>query len=60
MSWQQTLMDFIAQSSRVINVTHKPEGAEYKQIAISTGIGIAVVGIIGFLVHTLTNLMKGI
>ncbi len=55
----ESLNDFIAQSIRVINVTHKPQGVEYKQIAISTAVGTAVVGIIGFLVHMLTNLMKG-
>ncbi|MBI5224954.1 protein translocase SEC61 complex subunit gamma [Candidatus Micrarchaeota archaeon] len=54
------LNEFIAQSQRVLNVTHKPAGPEFKQIAISTGIGIAVVGIIGFLIHMFANLAKGL
>ncbi|MFH1443467.1 MAG: protein translocase SEC61 complex subunit gamma [Candidatus Micrarchaeota archaeon] len=53
------LVDFYQQSLRVLNVTHKPAGPEYKQIAVSTAIGIAVVGTIGFLVHTLANILKG-
>ena len=51
MGMAESLNDFIAQSMRVINVTHKPQGAEYKQIAISTAVGTAVVGMIGFMVH---------
>ncbi|MFH1750072.1 MAG: protein translocase SEC61 complex subunit gamma [Candidatus Micrarchaeota archaeon] len=60
MGLKATIDDFISQSQRVLNITHKPAGIEYKQIATSTALGIAVVGIIGFLMHTLANLLKGI
>jgi protein transport protein SEC61 subunit gamma-like protein len=59
MGMQETLNDFISQSQRVLNVTHKPAGPEFKQIAISTAIGIAVVGVIGFIIHTFANLFRG-
>ncbi len=60
MGLNESLKDFITQSQRVLNVTHKPAGPEFKQIAISTGIGITVVGVIGFLVHGLAKLLKGV
>lgn len=59
MGMKMMLDDFILQSQRVLNVTHKPGGLEFKQIAISTAVGIAVVGIIGFIIHTFANLIKG-
>ncbi|MFH0971925.1 MAG: protein translocase SEC61 complex subunit gamma [Candidatus Micrarchaeota archaeon] len=51
--------EFIQQSQRVLNVTHKPAGIEYRQIAISTAVGMAIVGAIGFIVHTAANLLRG-
>ncbi len=57
---REMLNDFILQSQRVLNVTHKPGAVEFKQIAVSTAVGIAIVGGIGFLVHGLANLLKGL
>lgn len=45
-----TIDDFISQSSRVLNVTHKPNGEEFSHIAKSTAAGIAVIGAIGFVI----------
>ena len=42
--------DFISQSQRVLNVTHKPKGQEYEHIAKSTALGMLVVGAIGFVI----------
>ena len=42
--------DFIKQSERVLNVTHKPRREEYEHIAKSTALGIGVIGLIGFVI----------
>ena len=42
--------DFISQSERVLNVTHKPHGEEYEHIAKSTALGVVVIGAIGFVI----------
>ena len=55
----EQLNDFIKQAERVLNVTHKPQGAEFKQIAVSTAIGVAVVGIIGFIITMASVLLRG-
>ncbi len=44
------LDNFIKQSERVLNVTHKPDRFEFKKIALSTAIGMGVVGIIGYVI----------
>jgi protein transport protein SEC61 subunit gamma-like protein len=48
--------DFISQSERVLNVTHKPQGQEYEHIAKSTALGIVVIGAIGYLISMLFRL----
>ncbi|MEK6954545.1 MAG: protein translocase SEC61 complex subunit gamma [Candidatus Micrarchaeota archaeon] len=60
MTLMATINDFISQSQRVLNVTHKPGGVEFRQIAVSTAVGIGVVGAIGFLMHTIASLFRGI
>ncbi len=42
--------EFVQSSVRIFNVSRKPGWAEYKVIAKVTGIGIILIGIIGFLV----------
>ncbi|HLC47787.1 MAG TPA: protein translocase SEC61 complex subunit gamma [Candidatus Norongarragalinales archaeon] len=59
MGMKMMLNDFVSQSQRVLNVTHKPGKLEFKQIAVSTALGIGVVGAIGFLMHTIANLFRG-
>ncbi len=54
----QPLADFVGQSLRVINVTHKPQSFEYRQIAMSTGIGILVIGIIGFVIAMTAHFLR--
>ncbi len=47
--WQK-LKSFYAESVRVLKVTKKPTGEEFKTIVKISGLGIAVIGFIGFLV----------
>ncbi len=44
----QPIQNFINQSLRVLNVTHKPGPEEFKKIAYITALGMIVIGITGF------------
>lgn len=50
-------MDFVRQSERVINVTHMPKQSEFELIAKSTALGVAIIGVIGFLVAAVSRLL---
>jgi len=44
---------FVQSSTRIFNVSRKPSMQEYKVMAQVTGLGIIIVGFIGFLVKLL-------
>ncbi|MBI5226538.1 protein translocase SEC61 complex subunit gamma [Candidatus Micrarchaeota archaeon] len=50
---------FIAQSQRVLAVTHKPRGQEYRQMAITTALGITIIGLIGFAINFIAHALRG-
>ncbi|HEV8290262.1 MAG TPA: protein translocase SEC61 complex subunit gamma [Candidatus Norongarragalinales archaeon] len=52
------LQNFIKQSERVINVTHKPQPEEYRHIASSTALGLAVIGVIGFIIAMVSHYLR--
>ena len=54
----EPVANFIKQSERVINVTHKPRGTEFWQIASVTAIGMAIIGIIGFTISMTTDFIR--
>ncbi|MFH1391572.1 MAG: protein translocase SEC61 complex subunit gamma [Candidatus Diapherotrites archaeon] len=41
---------FIQSSTRIFNVSRKPDMQEYKVMAQITGLGIIIIGVIGFFV----------
>jgi protein transport protein SEC61 subunit gamma-like protein len=51
--------DFVKQSKRVLMVTHKPKRYEFKHIALSTAIGMALVGVIGFIISMVAFVLRG-
>jgi len=50
------LKEFGKECKRVLKITKKPSGKEYKTILTVTGIGILVVGLIGFLITMVKQL----
>jgi len=50
-SWQYKLRSFIQGSLRVLRVTKKPDAIEFKTIVKVSGLGILVIGLIGFIVQ---------
>jgi protein transport protein SEC61 subunit gamma-like protein len=56
----QKLKDFVVECRRVLRVTKKPDRTEFTTIVRISGIGIAAIGFLGFLVHFIKELMGGI
>jgi protein transport protein SEC61 subunit gamma and related proteins len=44
------LKDFVKECVRVVKVTRKPTGEEYKTIVKVSGLGILLLGFIGFII----------
>ena len=50
-SWQYKIKSFIQESIRVLKVTKKPDATEFKTIVKVSGLGILIIGMIGFIVQ---------
>lgn len=48
---------FVAQCIRVLKVTRKPNRQEFRMLVKISGLGIAVIGAIGFILHLLKTLL---
>lgn len=57
MSVWEKLNSFVLECKRVLTVTKKPTGTEFKTIAKVTGLGILVIGLLGFLVNMIKQLL---
>ena len=49
--WQYKIKSFIQESIRVLRVTKKPDAIEFKTIVKVSGLGILIIGLIGFVVQ---------
>lgn len=54
---QGKLKRFIKETGRVLRITKKPDWTEYKSLVKVTGIGIAVIGLIGFVIFLIVQLL---
>ncbi len=52
----QKFKDFVTECKRVLRITKKPDRVEFTTIVKISGIGMAIVGVIGFLVHFVKEL----
>ena len=60
MDWKglwQRFKDFAQECKRVLKVTKKPSKFEFKTIVKVSGLGMAIIGIIGFLIHFIKMLI---
>jgi protein transport protein SEC61 subunit gamma-like protein len=48
---------FALQSWRVLKITKKPDKQEFQMLVKVSGLGIAVIGFIGFVLHIIWTLM---
>jgi len=54
--WQK-LRGFMVECMRVLRITKRPDRQEFKTIVKVSGIGIAIIGFLGFLVHFIKELI---
>ncbi|HLG23871.1 MAG TPA: protein translocase SEC61 complex subunit gamma [Candidatus Nanoarchaeia archaeon] len=50
-SWTYRLKAFISECSRVLKITKKPNTSEFKTTVKVSGLGILVIGMIGFVIQ---------
>ena len=50
-SWKFKVKSFIGECIRVLKVTKKPDAFEFKTIVKVSGLGILIIGLIGFVVQ---------
>ena len=50
MSVQERIDNFIKDSKRVLKVARKPDKEEYLQFAKVTAIGVVIIGLVGFVI----------
>lgn len=55
--WQK-FKAFVSECRRVVRVTRKPDKQEFTTIVKISGIGILIIGLIGFIVHMLRQLVE--
>lgn len=53
------LKSFLVQTQHVLQVTRKPTKEEFKTIVKITGLGIAIIGLIGFILQMTKQLIFG-
>ena len=53
------LKDFWVQCRRVLRVTKKPDKQEFITIVKVSGLGILVIGLIGFILHFINQIITG-
>jgi len=55
--WPTKLKEFAIECRRVLKVTKKPTSEEYKTIVKVSGLGILMIGLIGFVVTLIKELL---
>ena len=50
-SWKYKIRSFIQECLRVLRVTKKPDAIEFKTIVKVSGLGILIIGLIGFVIQ---------
>ena len=53
------IKDFFASSKRIFLIAKKPTGKEYWTMAKVVGLGMVVIGVIGYLVKLILGLISG-
>ena len=57
MNVQESFNKFVKDSKRVLKVSRKPDGQEYRELAKVTSIGVVIIGVIGFVIMLLGALI---
>ena len=54
---KESIRGFLKQCERVLRVSKKPDNEEYKTVAKVTGLGIIVIGLRGFVISLLSQVL---
>ncbi|MGZ7043017.1 MAG: protein translocase SEC61 complex subunit gamma [Methanobacterium sp.] len=54
----ETISQFLRQCRRVLYVSKRPDRDEYINVAKITGIGIIIIGVIGFVISLIAQLLS--
>ena len=54
---KESIGSFIKQCERVIKISRKPDNSEYKTVAKVTGIGVIAIGVVGFIITIVSQLL---
>ena len=54
---KESIYGFLKQCERVLKVSRKPDNKEYKTVSKVTGIGIIIIGVIGFIIAILSQVL---
>ena len=54
---KESIYGFLKQCERVLRVAKKPDAEEYKTVAKVTGVGIIIIGVIGFIIALLSQVL---
>lgn len=57
--WMQQLKEFYIECIRVLKITKKPTMFEFKTIVKVSGLGMAIIGMLGFLIFMLNRMLFG-
>lgn len=57
---RKSVASFIKQCKKVLRVSKKPGRDEYINVAKVTGIGIIIIGVVGFVISIIAQLISGI
>jgi len=57
MSFQESIKRFLKECKRVLKVSKKPSGEEYMNFSKVTAIGIAIIGVIGFVIILIAQII---
>ena len=57
MNVEETFNQFIKDSKRVLKVARKPDLPEYMELAKISALGVAIIGVIGFIIVILGSLI---
>ncbi len=59
MSYKESTISFLKQCQRVLHVAKKPDRTEFINVAKITGIGIIIIGVIGFIINISASIFGG-
>ena len=55
--WYLKTKEFVKESWRVLRITRKPSNQEFKSIVKVSGLGSAIIGLVGFIISMLKQLL---